>query len=99
MLFMVISTPRAEPTSEARKGQQRFWAWYNALVQAGMAKANYVKTGRGAFIVLDVDSHETLHRLINEWAENVPSSFEVYPLVSKEHQERIAASAAESLQR
>lgn len=39
---------------------------------------------------MDVDSHETLHKLINQWSENVPANFEVTALVSKEHQEKIA---------
>ena len=31
-----------------------------------------------------------VHKFVNQWTENVPATFEVTPLVSKEHQERIA---------
>ena len=56
----------------------------------GTAKHIYTKLGRGAVIVFDVDSHETLHKLVNQWAECVPATFEVHALLPKEHQERIA---------
>ena len=41
-------------------------------------------------IIFDVDSHETMHKLVNLWAECVPATFEVEALLSKEHQESIA---------
>ena len=31
--------------------------------------------------VFDVDSNETLHGLLNEWAEIVPAEFDIYPLI------------------
>ena len=58
----------------------------------GTAKHIYTKLGRGAVIIFDVDSHETLHKLINQWSECVPATFEVHALLPKEHQERIAKS-------
>jgi hypothetical protein len=90
MHFLVISSPRAEQPSAARDGQKQWWNWINGLAEAGIAKHVYTKLGRGAVIVFDVDSHETLHKLINQWAENVPATFEVHALLPKEHQERIA---------
>ena len=36
----------------------------------------------GGWVVLfDVPDNETLHRLMNEWAEIIPATFEVYPLI------------------
>jgi len=32
-------------------------------------------------ILFDVPNNETLHRLMNEWAEIIPATFEVYPLI------------------
>ena len=53
------------------------------------------KTGRGAIVVFEVDSHETLHRLITEWANCVPAEFTVYPLLADAaHQEKIARKGA-----
>jgi hypothetical protein len=90
MHFLVISTPRAEKPSAARENQTQFWDWINALMADGIAKHVYTKLGRGAVIIFDVDSHETLHKLVNQWAECVPATFEVEALLPKEHQERIA---------
>ena len=90
MHFLVISTPRADKPSEARSNQKAFWDWLDPLAGNGTAKHIYTKLGRGAVIVFEVDSHETLHKLVNQWAECVPATFEVHALLPKEHQERIA---------
>jgi len=47
----------------------------------GLARNFYARTGRGAVALFDVDSHETLHRLLNEWADMIPAQFDLYPLV------------------
>jgi hypothetical protein len=31
--------------------------------------------------LFDVDSNETLHRLLNEWSEIIPAGFDLYPLI------------------
>jgi len=31
--------------------------------------------------MFDVDSHLTLHRYLNEWADMIPAEFDVYPLL------------------
>ena len=90
MHFLVISTPRPEKPSVARENQKQWWDWLNPLVASGVAKHVYTKLGRGAVIIFEVDSHETLHKLVNQWAECVPATFEVEALLPKEHQERIA---------
>jgi hypothetical protein len=90
MYFLVVSTPTAGKPSAAREGQKQWWDWVNALIEQGTAKHVYTKLGRGAVIIFDVDSHETLHKLVNQWAELVPATFEVEALLPKEHQERIA---------
>lgn len=90
MYFLVVSTPTAGKPSAAREGQKQWWDWVNALIEQGRAKHVYTKLGRGAVIIFDVDSHETLHKLVNQWAELVPATFEVEALLPKEHQERIA---------
>ena len=41
-------------------------------------------------IIFEVDSRETLHKLVNQWAECVPATFEVHALLPNAHQERIA---------
>ena len=48
-------------------------------------------------IIFDVDSRETLHKLVNQWAECVPATFEVEALLPKEHQERIARARTNAM--
>lgn len=71
--------------------------WINGLIQRGTAKHVYTKLGRGAVIIFDVDSHETLHKLVNQWNECVPATFEVEALLPKEHQERIAMAGTDPM--
>ena len=35
-------------------------------------------------MIFDVDSHETLHRLLNEWSDFVPAEFGIYPMMEPE---------------
>lgn len=90
MHFLVISTPRPEKPSEARVNQKGFWEWLAPLQQSGVAKHVYTKLGRGAVIIFDVDSHETMHKLVNQWSECVPATFAVEALLPGDHQQRIA---------
>ena len=41
----------------------------------------WARAGRGAVVLFDVPDNETLHRLMNEWAEIIPAHFDVYPLI------------------
>ena len=97
MHFLVISSPRAEKPSAARGNQKEWWDWINALIAQGVAKHVYTKLGRGAVVIFDVDSHETMHKLVNQWSEWIPAGFEVHALLPKEHQERIAAAGTNPL--
>lgn len=90
MHFLAISTPLPGKPSEARQNQRAFWDWLDPLVKNGTAKDVYAKLGRGAVIIFDVDSHETMHKLLNQWTECVPASFEVIALIPGDHQAQIA---------
>jgi muconolactone delta-isomerase len=97
MFFLVTSTPMAGRPSEARGGQKQWWDWVNDLAARGIAKHVYTKLGRGAVIIFEVDSHEDVHKLVNQWTEMVPATFEVEALLPKEHQERIAKAGTNPL--
>lgn len=90
MHYLVISTPAAERPSVVRGGQKAFWEWLAPLQEQGIAKHVYTKLGRGAVIIFDVDAPETLHKLVNQWSECVPATFEVEALLPGDHQKRIA---------
>ena len=90
MHFLAISTPRTDKPSEARNDQRAFWDWIEPLVKSGTIKQIYTKLGRGAVVIFDAQSHEEMHKLLNQWAECVPATFEVHALLGKDHQESIA---------
>ena len=93
MQFMVMSRPTPSRPTDVRGAQASFWDWLQKEKQAGLVKACYVRAGRGAILVFDVDTHETLHRLMTEWANCIPARFEVIPLIDPGHQEAIARKA------
>ena len=92
MLFLVISTPAPTRPSDVREARRNFWPWAEDKLARGIARSFYPRAGRGVVAVFDVDSHETLHRLLNEWADLVPAEFALYPLMEPES---IAAYLAE----
>ncbi len=81
MLFLVISEPRPEPSTEVAVRRQRYWPWVQRQIDAGLVKSVHARVGRGAVVMFDVDGNETRHRLLNEWADIIPARFEVYPLI------------------
>lgn len=94
MLFLVTSTPRPERPSDVRPRQRAFWDWFRPLLDAGVARHAWARPSRGLVAVLDVDSTEALHALLQQWAEHVPATFQVEPLMTAEHQERLVRAAA-----
>lgn len=92
MLFLVISTPRPEKPTTLVGGRGSYWDWMNPLLASGLAKAVYARAGRGAVAIFDVDSNETLHRLMNEWAEIIPAHMDVYPLLDVDAAKSFLAS-------
>lgn len=83
MLFIVISTPRPDKPSSVKGARLRYWKWMDPLLESKRAHWVYARTGRGAVALFDVDSNETLHRLINEWSEIIPAHFEILPLLDE----------------
>jgi hypothetical protein len=81
MLFLVISEPRPEPPSAVTVQRQTYWRWIAPLVAGGQVKSVHAKVGRGAAVLFDVDSNETLHRLLNEWADIIPARFDIHALI------------------
>ena len=81
MLFMVISTPRPEKPSTVAASRRSFWKWFNPMLADGQAKWIYARPGRGAVALFDTTDHEHLHRLLGVWAEMIPATFEIHPLI------------------
>jgi hypothetical protein len=81
MLTMVITTPRADPPSTMRLRRQKLWRWITPKLKSRRVHWIYARPGRGAVALFDVETHEQLHALLNEWAEIIPATFELYPLI------------------
>jgi hypothetical protein len=92
MLFLVVSTPRPERPSELAAARQSFWPWINKYQASGACRHVYARVGRGAAAVFDVDSNETLHLILNEWADIIPAHFDTYPLVDLDATKRMLAA-------
>jgi hypothetical protein len=92
MLFLVVSTPRPERPSELASRRQAFWPWMAKYQASGVCRHVYARIGRGAVAVLDVESNEALHRVLNEWADIIPAHFDTYPLLDVEAAQRVLAA-------
>lgn len=81
MLFMVISEPRPEPPTSVVHHRQAYWRWIEPLIASGEVRSVHARVGRGAVVLFDVPDNEGLHRRLNEWADIIPASFSVFPLL------------------
>jgi len=81
MLFLVIRHPRPERPSEVASSRQAYWSWIEPKLASGEARSAYPRVGRGVAATFEVPSNERLHILLTEWAEIIPATFDVYPLV------------------
>jgi hypothetical protein len=84
MLFLVISTPRADPPGAMTARREKYWDWIAPLLDNKTVLSVHARVGRGAVALFDVDSNLTLHRLINEWAEIIPAHHDIYPLLDSD---------------
>jgi len=84
MLFLVISTPRPESPSVMTERRQKAWPWFERLKQEKIALSMHARVGRGGVALLDVSSNLQLHQILNEWAELIPCTHDVYPLLGSE---------------
>jgi hypothetical protein len=89
MLFLVISSPAPARPSEVTARRAAFWGWVAPLEADGTVRYCYPKLGRGAVALFEVDSIETLQGHLTEWAELIPATFEVLPLVDVAYQRRL----------
>ena len=94
MLFLVISHPRPERPSAVANSRQAYWRWIEPKLASGEARSAYPRVGRGVAATFDVPSNERLHTLLTEWAEIIPATFDVYPLVDTEAAKQALTQAA-----
>lgn len=91
MLFLVISEPRPERPSTVTAARQAYWTWIQPLIEKGEVRSVHAKVGRGAAVLFDVPSNEALHAYLNAWADIIPATFDVHPLVDPANARRFLA--------
>jgi muconolactone delta-isomerase len=92
MLFLVVSTPRPERSSDVAKARQSFWPWISAYEKRGVCRHIYARVGRGAVAVFDVEGNDALHRILNEWTDIIPAHFDTYPLIDTDAARQMLAA-------
>lgn len=95
MLFLVISQPLPARPSSVAADRQRFWRWIEPLQDAGVVEYCYPQLGRGAVALFRVESSEELQGHLTAWAEIIPASFQVLPLVDVAYQKRLIGAPGE----
>lgn len=89
MLFLVISHPAAARPSEVAVYRRAFWGWVAPLEAVGTVRYCYPRLGRGAVALFELDSTEALQGYLTQWAEIIPATFDVLPLVDVAYQRRL----------
>jgi hypothetical protein len=77
MLFLVVSTPRPEKSSGLAQSRQSFWPWIAKHEASGVCRHVYSRVWRGAVAILDVESNEALHRILNDWRGIIPALVDI----------------------
>ena len=98
MLFLVISTPAPTPPSSVRDKRQLYWKWVQPLRDDGTVRAIYARIGRGAVALFDIDTLQTLHQRLNEWADIIPATFEIHPLLDVDAAQAFLTTSAQGSQ-
>ncbi len=91
MLVLVISHPAPARPSEVAADRRAFWDWIEPLQEAGTVRFCYPRLGRGAVALFDLPSVEALQGHLTAWAELIPATFDVLPLVDVAYQKRLVS--------
>lgn len=89
MLFLVISNPAPAKPNEVKAARLDFRKWIFGLHAQNKVLSFYPRVGRGSVITFDVSSNDELHRLLTEWSNIMPATFEIYPLASASEAENL----------
>lgn len=83
MLFLIVSEPAPTRPADVAATRAGFWVWIERYRADGTVRLCLPRAGRGAVALVDVPTHELLHRLLTEWSNQVPARFDVYPLLEE----------------
>ena len=89
MLYLVISTPHPSKPEDVKNARLEFRSWINDLRSHNKLVCFYPRVGRGSIVILDVSSNDELHKLMAQWLNIVPVSFDIYPLTTPSEAEEL----------
>jgi len=91
MLFLVISSPNVSRPDEIKTERLQFRSWIKDLKSNNSVQIFYPLASRGSVAIFNVSSNEELHVFLTQWANIVPSSFEIRVLINPEVAETLLA--------
>jgi muconolactone delta-isomerase len=89
MLYLMISTPHPSKPEDVKNARLEFWSWINDLKSKNKIVCFYPRVGRGVVAIFDVSSNDELHKLMTQWINIVPVSFDIYPLATPSEAEEL----------
>jgi muconolactone delta-isomerase len=89
MLFLVISSPHPSKPEDVKNARLEFRSWITDLKSENKVVCFYPRVGRGSVVILNVSSNDELHRLLTQWSDIVPVSFDIYPLATPAEAEEL----------
>jgi hypothetical protein len=95
VIALVNSFPVPAAPSSVAHQRSAGWVWLAELEESGVLRYAYPKLGRGMVALFEVDSPETLQRLLTKWSEFVPCTFEVTVLVDAAFQRSLLLESSE----
>ena len=89
MLYLMISTPHPSKPEDVKNARLEFRSWINDLKSKNKVVCLYPRVGRGSVVIFDVSSNDELHKLMTQWTNIVPVSFDIYPLATPSEAEEL----------
>ncbi len=89
MLYLMTSTPHPSIPKDVKNARLEFRSWINDLKSKNKVVCFYPRVGRGSVVIFDVSSNDELHKLVTQWTNIVPVSFDIYPLATLSEAEEL----------
>ncbi len=89
MLYLLISTLYPSKPKEVKAARLEFRSWIEDLKSKNKIVCFYPKMGRGSVVIFGVSSNDELHKLMTQWLNIVPVSFDIYNLVTPSKAEEL----------
>ena len=89
MLYLVVVTPHPSKPKDVKAARLEVTAWIKDLKSENKVVCFYPRVGRGAAIIFDVSSNDELHKLLTQFLNIIPATFDIYPLATPSEAEKL----------